>query len=58
VWLKSYQRVGYFPKLVEVPEVFSAHVRGVLGLGDDVVLEQDAEQQRSGIGSSSGTGWA
>jgi hypothetical protein len=41
-----------------VPEVFSAHVRGVLGLGDDVVLEQDAEQQRSGIGSSSGTGWA
>ena len=27
VWLKSYQRLGYFPKLDEVPQVVVEHVR-------------------------------
>ncbi|MFC5747539.1 Tn3 family transposase [Actinomadura rugatobispora] len=43
VWLKSYQRLGYFPKLAEVPAAVAAHVRGVLGLaGDEVGLRQAA----------------
>ena len=44
VWLKSYQRLGYFPKLAEVPEAVAGHVRGVLGLPDHVGLEQGAER--------------
>jgi hypothetical protein len=38
VWLKSYQRLGYFPKLAEVPPVVTRHVRETLGLPDDVEL--------------------
>lgn len=44
VWLKSYQRLGYFPKLADVPEAVSVHVRGVLELPDEVALGQDAER--------------
>lgn len=44
VWLKSYQRLGYFPKLPDVPEVVAAHVRAALELSVDVVLEQDTER--------------
>ncbi|WP_200841770.1 DUF4158 domain-containing protein [Actinomadura sp. K4S16] len=42
VWLKSYQRLGYFPKLDDVPEVVARHVRGVLELAEDVELERAA----------------
>lgn len=42
VWLKSYQRLGYFPKVGDVPEVVVGHVRGALGLAEDVGLEQAA----------------
>ncbi|GLY85690.1 hypothetical protein Airi02_036190 [Actinoallomurus iriomotensis] len=42
VWLKSYQRLGYFPKLDDVPEVVTRHVRGVLELDEDVELERAA----------------
>ncbi|WP_248958473.1 Tn3 family transposase [Sphaerisporangium perillae] len=42
VWLKSYQRLGYFPKVEDVPLVVVRHVRGVLGLGEDVALERAA----------------
>jgi hypothetical protein len=42
VWLKSYQRLGYFPKLDEVPEAVTRHVRGLLELDDDVDLERAA----------------
>jgi hypothetical protein len=42
VWLKSYQRLGYFPKLDEVPQVVVEHVREALRLPADVVAEVDA----------------
>jgi hypothetical protein len=42
VWLKSYQRLGYFPKVEDVPTVVVGHVRGALELGDDVELERAA----------------
>jgi Domain of unknown function (DUF4158) len=38
VWLKSYQRLGYFPKLTDVPEVVVTHIRAAVGLGADVEL--------------------
>jgi hypothetical protein len=44
VWLKSYQRLGCFPKLAEVPGAVAGHVRGVLGLPDRVGLEQATER--------------
>src|SRR5437660_1672185 len=31
VLLKSYQRLGYFPKLKQVPDVVVAHLRGAPG---------------------------
>jgi hypothetical protein len=31
VWLKSFQRLGYFPDLFEVPLAVVEHVRGYLG---------------------------
>ncbi|MEU7634138.1 DUF4158 domain-containing protein [Nocardia sp. NPDC049220] len=35
--LKSYQRLGYFPKLADVPEVVVAHVGTAADLGSGVV---------------------
>jgi Domain of unknown function (DUF4158) len=37
VWLKSYQRLGYFPKLDEVLQVVVEHVREALRLPADVI---------------------
>ena len=42
VWLKSYQRLGYFPKLDEVPEIVVDHIRAALRLSAGVVAEVDA----------------
>ena len=42
VWLKSYQRLGYFPKLDEVPEVVVEHVRDALRLPANVMAEVNA----------------
>lgn len=42
VWLKSYQRLGYFPKLDEVPQVVVDHVRDALRLPADIAAEVDA----------------
>jgi len=42
VLLKSYQRLGYFPKLAEVPAVVVGHLRAGLGLPDDVAAEYEA----------------
>ncbi len=42
VWLKSYQRLGYFPKLDEVPEIVVGHVREALGLPGGVLPQVDA----------------
>ncbi|MGW5105935.1 DUF4158 domain-containing protein [Nocardia sp. NPDC004123] len=43
VWLKSYQRLGYFPKLADVPEVVVAHVSSAAGLGSEVAaVERDS----------------
>jgi hypothetical protein len=42
VRLKCYQRLGYFPKLADVPAVVIDHVRGKLGLAEDVAAEADA----------------
>ncbi len=44
VWLKSYQRLGYFPKAVDVPPAVVRHVRDALGLAGDVELEPAAER--------------
>ncbi|MEO3861626.1 DUF4158 domain-containing protein [Acrocarpospora sp. B8E8] len=54
VWLKSYPPLGYFPKLAEVPPVVTRHVRGALGLPDEVELQEAASvsaQAASGAGS-------
>lgn len=39
VRLKSYQRLGLFPKLTDVPSVVIDQVRSVLGLPDEVAAE-------------------
>jgi hypothetical protein len=44
VLLKSYQRLGYFPKLDDVPLVVVRHVRGCLGLGPEVEFGPAAER--------------
>ena len=44
VWLKSYQRLGYFPKVDDVPPAVVRHVRDALGLAGNVELEQAAER--------------
>ncbi|MET7339121.1 DUF4158 domain-containing protein, partial [Nonomuraea sp. NPDC005650] len=53
VWLKAYQRLGYFPKLADVPAVVAEHIRGVIGLSEHVVLagaaERSAKRHRSFI---------
>jgi hypothetical protein len=43
VRLKCYQRLGYFPKLAEVPVMVVDHVRGKLELARDVAAVADAE---------------
>jgi Domain of unknown function (DUF4158) len=42
VWLKSYRRLGYFPKLEDVPDVVVEHVRDALKLPAGVAVEVDA----------------
>ncbi|MEU8151642.1 Tn3 family transposase [Nonomuraea sp. NPDC048901] len=44
VWLKAYQRLGYFPKLGDVPPVVAEHICGVVGLAEQVVLTDAAER--------------
>lgn len=45
VWLKSYQRLGYFPKLADVPDAVAGHVSVAAGLGaDSVVAEHDSQR--------------
>jgi hypothetical protein len=44
VLLKSYQRLGYFPKVVDVPSVVVRHVRGCLGLDPEVEFGPAAER--------------
>ena len=42
VLLKAFQRLGYFPKLADVPAPVVVHVGRRLGLGDDVVVAADS----------------
>lgn len=44
VWLKSFQRLGYFPELFEVPIAVVEHVRGYLGLGRGVEPAHDSDR--------------
>src|SRR5690349_16802452 len=44
VLLKSFQKLGYFPGLDEVPELVVGHVRGLLGLEEDVVPRHDFDR--------------
>lgn len=44
VLLKCYQRSGYFPKLATVPEAVVDHVRGKLGLVEDVLAVHESER--------------
>jgi len=43
-WLKSFQYLGYFPGLDEIPEPVLAHVRGALGLSEGVPAEADSDR--------------
>ncbi|MEV4393491.1 DUF4158 domain-containing protein [Nonomuraea sp. NPDC049607] len=47
VWLKSYQRLGYFPKIADVPPIVVAHIRGALKLADEVELQRAAPMTAS-----------
>ncbi|MEV5586184.1 DUF4158 domain-containing protein [Nonomuraea pusilla] len=40
--MKSCQRLGYVPKVEDVPLLVVRHVSDVLGLGEDVALEREA----------------
>ena len=44
VWLESYRRLGYFPKLEHVPDVVVGHVRDALKVSVDVVPEVDVDR--------------
>lgn len=44
VLLKCYQRLGYFPKLAEVPVVVVDHVRSVVGLSDGVAAVHESDR--------------
>jgi hypothetical protein len=44
VLLKCFQRLGYFPKLDDVPEVIVAHVRDCLGLEDQIRAEPESDR--------------
>jgi len=41
VLLKAFQRLGYFPRLTDVPEAIVRHIRGGLRVGSDVALGYD-----------------
>lgn len=58
VRLKAYQRLGYFPKLPDIPAVVVDTVRGVLGSPDGVSRRRTRIAPRSGIGSSCVSTWA
>jgi TnpA family transposase len=44
VWLKCCQRLGYFPKLAEIPVQVVGHVRDELGLHEDTRIAKVAER--------------
>ena len=44
VWLKSFQYLGYFPGLDEVPESVLTHIHGALGLSEGVPADVDADR--------------
>jgi hypothetical protein len=48
VLLKVFGRLGYFPRLDDVPAVVVEHVRDCLGLGEGVVAEHDPERTLRG----------
>ncbi|MBN6056633.1 DUF4158 domain-containing protein, partial [Nonomuraea sp. RK-328] len=43
VQLKCFNRMGYFPRLDDVPEAVVAHIRRDLGLGEDVAAVYDSD---------------
>ncbi|MDV9189027.1 DUF4158 domain-containing protein [Streptomyces sp. SR27] len=42
VLLKSYQKLGSFPDVAEGPQLVVGHVRGLLGLGEEVAPTHDS----------------
>ncbi len=46
VMLKSFQRLGYFPRPEEVPEAVVAHLRSRLGLPEDVPATPPARSRQ------------
>ncbi len=46
VWLKCCQRLGYFPKLTEIPVPVAGHVRDELGLHEDTQIAKVATGQQ------------
>lgn len=47
VLLKSFQRLGYFPKLAEVPDAVTEHIRGRLELPADVDPEHGTDRTQA-----------
>jgi transposase len=66
VWLKCCQRLGYLPKLTEIPVPAVGHVRGELGLYEDTQIARVADRSlrhrkglvRAGLGLVDGQGHA
>lgn len=56
--LKCYQRLGYFPKLAEVPAAVVDHVRGTLGLAETCRRRTSRTGPCGGTGSWSTRAWA
>jgi hypothetical protein len=46
VQAKCFGRLGYFPRLEDVPDVVVGHIRRDLGLGEDVRAVYDADRTR------------
>jgi hypothetical protein len=44
VLLKCFQRLGYFPKVEEIPAVVIQRVRGCLDLAADISVAHDSER--------------
>ncbi|MEV4364921.1 DUF4158 domain-containing protein [Nonomuraea sp. NPDC049625] len=57
VWLMACRRLGYFPKLKDVPAVVIEHIREMIGLPEGWCWRMPRSGRPSGIGRSCASGW-
>jgi len=61
VLLKCYQRLGYFPKLRDVPPLVVGHIRVALGVDADIAAGQESQRtlwrHRDFVRTRAGTGY-